>query len=76
MSNRDPQAPGAVAVVIKPVYSIPEFCHDFATSRSAAYEEMKAGRLRSFKYGAATRIAGEDALSWRKVEARQGRLNQ
>jgi hypothetical protein len=55
------------SVQVKPVYSIPEFCEDFGPSRSVAYEEIKAGRLRVFKVGAATRIAGEDALAWRAI---------
>ena len=50
---------------IKPVYSIPEFCESFAVARSVAYEEMKAGRLKTYKIGTATRIAGEDAMAWR-----------
>lgn len=58
-------------VVVRPVYNIPDFCKDFGTSRSVAYEEIKAGRLRVFKNGSATRIAGEDALAWR--DAKRGR---
>ena len=38
-------------VQIKPVYSIPEFVRDFGVCRTAAYEEMKAGRLRAYKIG-------------------------
>ena len=52
---------------IKPVYTLPVFCRDFGIGRSFAYIEIKAGRLRTFKYGAATRIAGEDALAWREL---------
>ena len=50
---------------IKPVYSLQEFCADFGICRSRAYEEIRAGRLRAYKAGASTRIAGEDALDWR-----------
>ena len=53
-------------VHIKPVYSIPEFCAEFRIGRTNAYAEIKAGRLRSFKVGDLTRIAGEDALAWRE----------
>ena len=52
---------------IKPVYSMPEFVRDFGVSRSAVYQEIKAGRLRVFKIGTATRIAGEDAMAWRAL---------
>ena len=55
------------AFQIKPVYTLPEFCRDFGIGRSFAYDEIKAGRLRAFKVGAATRIAGEDALAWREM---------
>ena len=55
------------AVQVKPVYPVPEFCRDFGPCRTVAYEEIKSGRLRSFKVGSATRIAGEDALAWREL---------
>jgi hypothetical protein len=55
-------------VLVKPVYTLREFCRDFGPCRSVAYEEIKAGRLRIFKVGAATRIAGEDALAWRELK--------
>ena len=51
---------------VKPVYSMPEFVRDFGVSRSAVYQEIKAGRLRVFKIRTATRIAGEDAMAWRE----------
>jgi hypothetical protein len=54
-------------VHVKPVYSIPEFCRDFGVGRSSAYVEIRAKRLRAFKVGASTRIAGEDALAWREA---------
>ena len=52
---------------VKPVYSMPEFVRDFGLSRTAVYQEIKAGRLRVFKIGTAIRIAGEDALAWRDL---------
>lgn len=55
----------APSVRVKPVYTIREFCDEFSTSRSVAYEEIKAGRLRIFKNGASTRITGEAAMAWR-----------
>ena len=55
------------ALQIKPVYTLPEFCRDFGIGRSFVYDEIKAGRLRAFKVGACTRIAGEDALTWREL---------
>ena len=51
---------------VKPVYSVSEFVRDFGLSRTAVYQEIKAGRLRVFKIGTATRIAGEDAMAWRE----------
>jgi hypothetical protein len=54
------------SIVPKPAYTIPEFCRDFAIGRSRAYEEIASGRLKAFKIGVSTRIAGEDALAWRE----------
>ena len=31
-----------------------------------AYREIKAGRLRTFRFGKLVMIAGEDALAWRE----------
>jgi excisionase family DNA binding protein len=59
VAGPDPQ------VYVKPAYTINEFCREFAVGRSSAYEEIRAGRLRAYKQGASTRIAGEDALAWR-----------
>ena len=50
---------------IRPVYSVDEFSQDFAVSRSTAYAEIRAGRLRAFKIGERTMVAGEDAMAWR-----------
>ena len=51
---------------VKPVYSVSEFVRDFGLSRTAVYQEIKAGRLQIFKIGTTTRIAGEDAMAWRE----------
>jgi hypothetical protein len=46
----------------RPVYPVDDFCRDFGISRSTAYAEIRAGRLRAFKVGDRTMVAGEDAL--------------
>jgi hypothetical protein len=51
---------------VKPVYTLQDFCRDFGICRSLAYEEIRGRRLRAYKVGASTRIAGEDALAWRE----------
>lgn len=43
---------------------LPQFCERYATSRSAAYREISAGRLRVTKVGRAVRIKLEDAEAW------------
>ena len=50
---------------VRPVYSVDEFCQDFAVSRTTAYAEIQAGRLSAFKIGLRTMVAGEDAMAWR-----------
>jgi hypothetical protein len=52
---------------VKPVYTLQDFCRDFGICRSLAYEEIRGRRLRAYKVGASTRIAGEDALAWREI---------
>jgi prephenate dehydrogenase len=54
-------------IPVKPSYTVAEFCRDCAICRSRTYEEISAGRLRIFKIGSSTRIAGEDALAWRDM---------
>jgi hypothetical protein len=56
-------------IIIRPVYLIDAFCQNFGTSRSKAYAEIKAGRLKTFKIGDRTAVAGVDALAW--LEARR-----
>ena len=51
---------------------MPEFCTQFGTGRSIVYEEIKAGRLRTFKVGGRTLIAGEDALARREMHRNRG----
>lgn len=50
---------------IRPQYRLLEFCRAFGIGRTAAYAEIAAGRLRAFKVGKLTMVAGEDALAWR-----------
>jgi hypothetical protein len=59
-------------VYIRPVYPVDGFCDDFGIGRSTAYAEIRAGRLRAFKVGDKTMIAGEDALAWRDQYRAQG----
>jgi hypothetical protein len=51
---------------LRPVYPLNDFCQEFGIRRSMAYREIKAGRLRAFKFGKLTMVAGEDALAWRE----------
>jgi hypothetical protein len=54
---------------VKPVYNLKEFCDNFGVSRSVAYEEIQAGRLRAFKLRGGTRITSEAALEFRSFYA-------
>jgi hypothetical protein len=54
-------------VRVRPVYLVDEFCQDFGISRHKAGTEIRAGRLKAFKIGDRTAIAGEDALAWREA---------
>jgi hypothetical protein len=60
-------------VQIRPAYQLDDFCRSFGISRSKAYAEMRAGRLRAFTIGDRRMIAGEDALAWRDRYRRAGR---
>jgi excisionase family DNA binding protein len=59
-------------VSIRPVYPIDDFCRDFGVSRSTTYAEIRDGRLKAFKVGDKTMIAGEDAMAWREQYRAQG----
>jgi hypothetical protein len=59
-------------IQIRPAYTVDGFCRDFGGSRSTAYAEIRAGRLKAFKVGDRTMIAGEDALAWREQYRAQG----
>ena len=45
-------------------YTIPDFCRSFGVSRSFAYREISAGRLKTRKAGRRTLILREDASAW------------
>ena len=57
---------------VRPVYPVDEFCEDFGVSRTTAYAEIRAGRLRAFKIGERTMVAGEDAMAWRNRHREAG----
>jgi hypothetical protein len=59
-------------VQVRPVYPVNDFCRDFGVKRSTAYAEIRAGRLKAFKIGDKTMIAGEDALAWREEYRKAG----
>lgn len=46
---------------------INEFCAQKKCSRTKAYQEMKAGRLKAVKLGRATRIPQHEADAWEKA---------
>jgi hypothetical protein len=52
-------------VQVRPAYRINEFCKEFGIGRTLAYLEIQMGRLKVYKIGKLTMIAGEDALAWR-----------
>lgn len=43
---------------------LPQFCERYKLSRSAAYREISAGRLRVTRIGRSVRIKSEDAEAW------------
>jgi hypothetical protein len=45
-------------------YTIFDFCRTYSISRTSAYNEINAGRLKIRKIGRATRVAEEDAEAW------------
>ena len=48
----------------KALLTIPEFCASRNISRTRAYEELKAGRLKAKKVGDRTLIPAEAAQEW------------
>jgi hypothetical protein len=53
------------SVQVRPAYTIQQFGAPFGIGRSKTYFEISSGRLRTFKVGGRTLIAGEDAIAWR-----------
>lgn len=47
--------------------TLADFRHRYAISNSQVYREVKAGRLRIRKLGAASRISRADAEAWAKM---------
>ena len=47
-------------------YRVKDFCKAYGVSRSFAYNEMKAGRLRYFNIGVMRLISFEAAEEWRQ----------
>jgi hypothetical protein len=52
-------------IEVRPAYRLNEFCKEFGIGRTLAYVEIQMGRLKVYKVGKLTMIAGEDALAWR-----------
>lgn len=48
----------------KELETLPEFCRRHSLSRTAAYREIREGRLRITKVGRRTLIARTDAEAW------------
>jgi hypothetical protein len=48
-------------------FSVAEFCRSYGISRSLAYEERRAGRIRFRKVGARTLILASDAEEWARA---------
>lgn len=44
--------------------TVADFCHRYRIGKTSLYREAAAGRIRLRKFGAATRIAREDAEAW------------
>lgn len=47
-------------------YRVKDFCKAYGVSRSFAYNEMKAGRLRFFNVGVMRLISFEAAEEWQR----------
>ena len=44
--------------------TVADFCNRYRIGKTSLYREAAAGRIRLRKFGAATRIAREDAEAW------------
>ena len=54
----------ATLALLKPAYSVENFCLAFDIGRSKVFEEISAGRLKAHKAGTRTIIALEDGIAW------------
>jgi hypothetical protein len=54
-------------IQVRPQYPLNDFCREFGIGRTRAYQEIAAGRLKSFKIGKLTFVTGEAALAWRSL---------
>lgn len=45
-------------------YTPAQFCDTYGIGKTTFYSEVKAGRLRTIKIGAATRVRRSDAQQW------------
>lgn len=44
--------------------TVTDFCQRYSIGKTSFYREVNAGRLRTRKFGTATRIARADAVEW------------
>jgi hypothetical protein len=54
----------AEATKAKGAFTVNDFCERYSVGRTLAYEEIKAGRLRTRKAGRRTLILAQDAEAW------------
>lgn len=48
-------------------YTIQEFAQTYKVGRTTVFEEIAAGRLRSYKIGRSRRISGEAGREWQRA---------
>jgi excisionase family DNA binding protein len=59
-------------VTVRPAYTVDDFCAEFGIGKSKFYEEIRTGRLRAYKLGDRTMVAGEDGIAWRDQHRARG----
>jgi hypothetical protein len=59
--------------VERKTYSIKEFCLAYRMGRSSCFQEIKSGRLKSYKRGRSRRISKEAAEAWQTLLEGQGK---
>lgn len=55
-------------------YSIPQFCDAYGVGRTQVFEEIKAGRLKSYKVGRRRYVSAAAAGEWQR--AREAETSQ